>query len=435
MFVGVLAFVWRFGINVPFSDDWYFIPQFTGDEPMTATWLWEPHFEHRIPLPKLLLVGLARLTDCDFRAGAYFNCVALGGIALAMILVAMRVRGRVSYTDAFFPLALLHWGQVEILLRGFQIQFISSVVLFCLILLVIVSFRGRPKTTAAVLLGLCLLGLPFCGANGLALAPPLIVWLGYVGIEMMRMSEPNVQRNGFLMVTFAVLALALCGLYFVGYAGSTGHAPCPSTAAGTRTTAQFLAMSIGVTGAYTWPYSALWVIGLSFAGLHVLINSWQSDIQSRIRTSGLFCLIVGIVCLALGLGWGRAGLGETAGLVTRYVSLAAPLLCILYYVWLVAGNRFVPRCLFALMCSIFVSNTFYGFVNGREWGIVAQLLEKEIRAGEPPSALLARWSSPDLEIIPQISETELANRLEMLGRIGMGPDNSSARGSASRRTD
>src|SRR5437016_5054826 len=53
MFISLLAFVWCFGINVPFSDDWYFMPEFTGEQPIDAAWLWARHFEHRIPLPKL----------------------------------------------------------------------------------------------------------------------------------------------------------------------------------------------------------------------------------------------------------------------------------------------------------------------------------------------------------------------------------------------
>ena len=32
------------------------IPQLIGVQPITATWLWEQHNEHRIPLPKLILV-------------------------------------------------------------------------------------------------------------------------------------------------------------------------------------------------------------------------------------------------------------------------------------------------------------------------------------------------------------------------------------------
>lgn len=53
---------------LPFGDDFAFIARITGDEPLTVGWLYETHNEHRMVLPKLLLVFMTRVAGIDFRA-------------------------------------------------------------------------------------------------------------------------------------------------------------------------------------------------------------------------------------------------------------------------------------------------------------------------------------------------------------------------------
>src|SRR5262245_41120890 len=110
MLVGTLAFVDRYGSNVPSWDGWDMVPTLTGHQPVTVDWLWSQHNEHRVPVPRLLLLGLHRMTGINFRTPMFFNVLVTGALALGMILVARRLRGSASYTDAFFPLIFLHWG-------------------------------------------------------------------------------------------------------------------------------------------------------------------------------------------------------------------------------------------------------------------------------------------------------------------------------------
>src|SRR6516165_2406551 len=71
LFLGALAFVWRYGSNVPWWDDWYaLIPTATGKQPLTHAWLWAQVGPHRIALPKLVEFILFYLTG-DLRAPMY----------------------------------------------------------------------------------------------------------------------------------------------------------------------------------------------------------------------------------------------------------------------------------------------------------------------------------------------------------------------------
>jgi hypothetical protein len=104
--VGYLA--WIAGENCPLADDLELVPVYTGAQPVTASWLWEPYNEHRLPLPRLLLVLAGAATRHDYRSGLVCSAALLVAVAAAMILTARRVRGFTALPDAFFPLALLH---------------------------------------------------------------------------------------------------------------------------------------------------------------------------------------------------------------------------------------------------------------------------------------------------------------------------------------
>src|SRR5262249_6734574 len=154
--------------------------------------------------------ALAAPAGADFRAGAYVNAVALSAASLALILAARRLRGRTSGADALFPLALLHWGQYDNLLWSFQVQFVSSTVLFLVAVALLATSGLRAGLVRGTLVGLCALALPFCGANGAALVPALALWLAVVALMH--------RRGAIVLAGLAVLALAAVGVTFLGHA-------------------------------------------------------------------------------------------------------------------------------------------------------------------------------------------------------------------------
>src|SRR4051794_8318269 len=76
MTLAALVQLIRYGHNVPFAEDWTVVPFAHGREPISLSWLWSQNNEHRVPLPRLLLVALFRWTS-DYRAGMFFNLAAL----------------------------------------------------------------------------------------------------------------------------------------------------------------------------------------------------------------------------------------------------------------------------------------------------------------------------------------------------------------------
>src|SRR5919109_933613 len=161
--VAALLFVSRFGSNVPSWDDWDMIPVLTRHQPVSWDWLWSQHNEHRVPVPRLVFLGLDRLLGVDMRVTMYFDVLLMAAVAAAMIVTAARLRGRASAVDAFFPMALLSLGQAQNWLWGWQLQFFASVAIACVALLAMVRVgAGMSPTGAGLVVGLCALVLPLC---------------------------------------------------------------------------------------------------------------------------------------------------------------------------------------------------------------------------------------------------------------------------------
>lgn len=169
MAAAALWFVSRYGDNVPAPDEWSMVPIATGHAPFTWQWLWSPWIGHRVPLCRLTLLALYKLSGLNFRAAQYLQVVVLAAVALLLIQTATHRRGHPSWTDSALPLILLSWVHWSNWLSGWQIQFTFSV---CLTLLLLVCAEFRRWT----LQGVCLLLLPVCGSNGALVAVVLIPW-------------------------------------------------------------------------------------------------------------------------------------------------------------------------------------------------------------------------------------------------------------------
>src|SRR5258708_35004240 len=143
-FVAVIVYVASFTVNIPIADEWSNVLVITGERPLTLSWLWEQHNEHRLALPKLIWLLSLRLSHYNFRLLPLLDICALAALAFAMILEVKKLRGWLAYTDAFLPLLILNPAQFENLLSAWQGEFFFSlVVTWPCLRLFYHYFRGR----------------------------------------------------------------------------------------------------------------------------------------------------------------------------------------------------------------------------------------------------------------------------------------------------
>jgi hypothetical protein len=416
-----LTFVATYSSNVPFwSDEWIYVPVLTGNEPATPAWLWAWHNEHRIPLPKLIWWAAFRLTH-DFRAVPVFSVLALGALSFVMIRAARSLRGCTSYADAFFPFVLLNGAQAYNLLFSIQVQMVSSTVLAGAVLVLIVT-RGNALTlSAAFLVGLCLLLLPLCGSNGLILVPALALWLGYWAFRHWRSGAPHGKRNGLVTGALAGAALLLASVSVLGLPINPND-PRPTLEASLRTSLEFISGGLGdgISRMY-WPASGQGVLSLMVLSALVLIVVGYRRAPERAQALGLLLFLAALGTLALGIGWGRATPNEGGGFDSRYVTLAAPAFCAVYFIWGLPAapgiGRLVQMCLVTLACAAFAPNWQEGIAEGKNRRQQNVALENDILAETPCSLVAQRHSGTLCNSLPTEDVAEL---LQMLHDAGVG---------------
>lgn len=347
----VLAVAARYGMQYPFADDWDEVLAIVGDQPITLEWLWSQHNEHRIFLPRLVFLATLRLTRADYRAPVFFNILALGALAAAMIRTAKALRGRTHYADALFPLQLLQPLQGGVW-WSFHVQFVSSSLLLGVLLLVMVRREGPARPHLALTAGVCTALLPLCGANGLVLVPALALWLTLWGLRLLRSLAAQQRLSGLILITLAAAALALAGLYFHGYE-KPGHHNWPHAGVlrTVITSANLLASGLGPQAAAYWPLTGIAVSALLICSALLLLAAFRTRVTERMRILGLLAFLAATSCLALSVGWGRAGRGWGPGLASHYASSVLTFLCGVYFIWDLYAPLLARRFLLPLLCS------------------------------------------------------------------------------------
>ncbi len=389
MLGGVLVFVARYASNVPSWDDWDMIPTLTRNQPVTWEWLWSQHNEHRVPLPRLIFLGLNRLTLVDMRVTMYFDVLLMAAVAGAMIHVASRLRGRSSAADAFFPVALLNCGQAANLLWGWQLQFFASVALACVALIAVVRAGVTiPIVRAAAIVGGCALLLTLCGANGLGMVPALAAWPLALATLPERWSGASGTRGSLLLLGVSAAAAALTVVYFVGWEPVPYHPKSQGVVQTLKTAVQFATIGMGPAARGLWPLTGLATLAAFGVSTLLLVRAWRARPMERARAGGLLLVLAGMASLALGLGLGRNGFE------TRYVTLALPAWCTIYFVWQLYGKDSGTRMRAGLAVASLAAlwgNTSFGLEYARELRGQLGGFERDLAAGVPLPELLHRY--------------------------------------------
>ena len=395
-----LAFVLTYGTNIPYFDDWWgWLMPLVKRQPITISWLWSPHANvgpHRCPLPRLLLLGLYLATG-DMGWARVFSVLLLGALAFAMILTARRLRGRLSSTDAFFPLVLLNLGHTLNLLWVWALTFTLPAFLIGVMLLAIVSSNSQPRLGAVILAGICLFLLPLCQAMGVLVVPALALWLGYVAVMHRLAGGRHARRESLLILGFAVATALLLVLYFIGLPSSRSSESLKlEPVLIVRTMLQFLGVGTFSASYTSWPRPLRAVGQLVSATLFLIstvlvILAILRKPDERTRALGLLAFQGAMACIVLGIGIGRPG----AGGVPRYAIMLAPALCGLYFIWVLYGppaiGRVVTVALLVCELGLALPNLHYGVAIGKAHKYIMASFERDLRSGMPTYMLLGRY--------------------------------------------
>jgi hypothetical protein len=421
LFAAGLVFVGRYALTNPYVDEWAFVPVLLEEKPV-GPWLWELHNEHRFPLPRLLYIGLFRLTG-DLRAGCLVSVVGISLVAAGLMHLARRVRGRASLADAVFPLLLIHVGQAENLYMGYQLAFMLTAALAAGLLAVVVlsgeptaerpramsmapdfthgfSAVGSPgfrRGLLATLLGWLLLT---CGAAGLAYGVAAAGWVLFVAVF-----GRLVTWQRLVLVAVTVVTPAYIAAYVQGYVRPSHHPESAGPYESARVGLEAQAMALGPGAAGLWNHVGDFVlVPVLVIGLVVVaqIVRWFFRSHMDPRAVGLLLFVGAAGAVAFGIGWGRSGFHNDMGLAWRYGWVTAPAVWAAYFTWLVHGGRVSTYGLAALAVAaalLFPVNEGSGFVDAeRTVRPFEAAWEADVRAGRTAAEVLDRrhpgWGNP-----------------------------------------
>jgi len=212
-----LLFIYRYGVNCVFWDQWGIVPLFdklyAGN--LSFADLFALHNEHRILLPRLVMLGLGSLTHYNTVAEMYLSWLLLCIICFILFKLFVRLFGFSKMTMAkFIPVVWLVFGlrQYDNLLWGFQLVYFMVVLFFLLaVYLLAESKKVDWRFGLAIVCGM---------ASTFSLAGGLLVWP--VGlIQILFTARTRAKRLGGLDIvktaTWTIAGIAVYILYFTGY--------------------------------------------------------------------------------------------------------------------------------------------------------------------------------------------------------------------------
>lgn len=391
MFGLALAFVASYSRNVPQVESWLMIPVMAGAEPVTPGWLWLPVYEHHLPMCRLFMVTLFQGTF-DIRPALYFNVVAFAVIAFALMRTAEWLRGRPAYTDAFFPLVLLHFGQWEAYIWHAMVAFPIPLLMAVAMLILILRAPTRLTWPTTLVLGTCLTLLPLSGGWGMVPVVFLLPWTVAGWFFVWRKGGPDTQGKQAVLGAFVLLTLVIIVFYFWSLEADTlKTAVKPDVIA--RTALQFMTVAFGSLGRNYWPSSQIVPVAIfGVTALLLVLRLVHAPNRERLRAGGLLVFLNLVLAMALAAGRGRGHESETAGLEPRYVCGAVLWLCAAYLAWLVysppAVRLFASWCFFTLALGLVLHNGYDGVQNGREVHRLTGEIEDSMRQGAAISRLI-----------------------------------------------
>jgi hypothetical protein len=103
----LFADIHAFAVNVPFMDDWQFVPLLEKTKNGTLTFedLFAPHDEHRLLVPRMIIIASMFATGGDYRVQSFVTFAVVAIISACLLWLMMRLDGRSNRVVGTWALA------------------------------------------------------------------------------------------------------------------------------------------------------------------------------------------------------------------------------------------------------------------------------------------------------------------------------------------
>jgi hypothetical protein len=347
----------RYTIDVPYLDQWDLVPlidkMYQGQ--LTFHDLWMQFNEHRILFPKIIMLGLARLTDWNLRYESAVSVLLAIGVFLVLawqIRATARLFGKRALRWALPACSLVAFSasQYENFLWGWQLGLLLGLLsaLGAILLLANRPFQWS-KFGGAIALGIV---ATYSFANG------VLVWVVGFGLLCVIPSDESPlaaraalplgsmsKRNLAALAVWSFVAVMCVWLYLQDYHRPEGLPRLTSALSQPIVIVVYVLKYIGSTCAQYGEGGVLpdriWALVLGLAGLMVMgWAGWRMALRTgsylggatypdgakaRAALAPYFAMCAYSLGTALMTATARGGFGRSQALCSRYCSMTGPL--------------------------------------------------------------------------------------------------------------
>ena len=323
-----LWLIWRYGVDVPYWDEWYIAPLISGlDGPVSFAALLAPHNEHRILVPRLLFLANAWLTHWNLRAEMF----ALWVLACATAACAWRLGRRTVGGESLWLAGLLTsvfvFSPIQAESWLFGVQLVVFVPVACTMAGILLA--SQPSREAPRMAGCAVLAATSLLSMGYGLLTGIVLWLVLAVRPAVRRREKAIGLALFAAFWAAAVVADVRGL---------SHAPVSAALAHPLAAVKFALICVGAPLAFggPWPPArtalALGAIETGLLGLAALYVFWRRRalLQTAAPWLALGLFVVGSGALVAAA---RLDVGMQEALALRYFTI--PLLLLVSLVYLI----------------------------------------------------------------------------------------------------
>jgi hypothetical protein len=390
--VFAFLYVHRFGVNVPYHDQWAEIPLFRKliSGRLELSDLFALHNEHRIFFPRVVMLLMGVSTAYNVVAEMYF-IQACAVVTLIVFWLAFRDGNRYRLL-LFVPVAFLLFSlrQHSSMLQGIQIvvamtQTAAVLAFYCLHLSRNEDYR---KFTFPV-------ALVSGTVASFSFLQGLFVWpVGFLQLLIVPMQR---SAKRVLVAVWALVGGAEWFLYFFSFS-SRGDRSLDYFLYAPLTAAKYLLTLAG--GSLFWRAEFAWLGGLVILGLSAIALFWILRSRELGDYSFWIAVLSFVVFFMLAAMIGRLEAGAEQAITSRYVnfSILLPISVYAILVKISLEKRFLSAiALLVGMSALILSSLF----NSYERGLKAGAATKESR--EKSAFILSTYRSQPSEVLATLS--------------------------------
>jgi hypothetical protein len=305
-------YVYRFGLTIPYYDQWAVVPllEKMHNHTLTLADLWRQHNEHRLIFPKILMLFLARLSNWNIFLELCANMV-IATFTFLLLLSILRSTSEITsfWLKMFISLMIFSMVQWENWSWGWQMQILLSVLGSVIAIWAANKWQGRAIGLTTVISGAVLSSYSF--NTGLVTWPAVLVLM---------LLQKKWRRKHIMILLLACIVTIL--LYYYNYAKCPSHFFLFFFLEHPLLYARYVLTYLGASLSWTYSFAPITALVILALISMAIVNIWRFDKQ-KLRDLAPWLALALYACLAACItGVGRTANGWQQAFVSRYTTFS-----------------------------------------------------------------------------------------------------------------